>query len=387
MLVPRQAADDVDDVVADNVPADDVVDVVADDVITNVVAHVAVEPNPPSPIPTTTPPSPQQDVTSTPPTSPHQSLVALSSSPPQQLQPSQITTISMELLNNLLETLVTAAVATTITTAPITVATITAVLSAARRRKGGRLEESQAKVYHIDLEHADKVLSMQDNKPEPAELKEVIEVVTTAKLMTEVVTAAVATTITTAPITAATITAVLSAARRRKGVVIRDPEETATTSTIVHSEPKSKDKGKGIVYFNFIVAFLEKSKEELEEEESIALKRKTKSSEEKAVKKQKLDEEVEELKKHLQIVPNNKDNVYTEATPLTLKVPVIDYEIHTENNKPYYKIIKADGSHQLFLSFISLLRNFDREYLEMLWQIVKERFASSNPRVSHMIFC
>nr|GEW17529.1 hypothetical protein [Tanacetum cinerariifolium] len=61
----------------------------------------------------------------------------------------------------------------------------------------GRQEESQAQVYHIDLEHIDMVLSMQDDEPEPAELKEVIEVVTTAKLMTEVVTAA-ATTITAA---------------------------------------------------------------------------------------------------------------------------------------------------------------------------------------------
>nr|GEV83467.1 hypothetical protein [Tanacetum cinerariifolium] len=100
----------------------------------------------------------------------------------------------------------------------------------------GRLEESQAQVYHTDLGHADKVLSMQDDKPEPVKLKEVIEVVTTAKLMTEVVTAAT-TTITVAP----------SATRRRKGVVIRDPKETATPSTIIHSELKSKDKRKGIM--------------------------------------------------------------------------------------------------------------------------------------------
>nr|GEW64680.1 hypothetical protein [Tanacetum cinerariifolium] len=44
---------------------------------------------------------------------------------------------------------------------------------------------------------------------------------------------------------------------------------------------------------------LEKTKEQLEEEESRALKRTSKSLEEKAAKKQKLDEEVEELKKHL----------------------------------------------------------------------------------------
>nr|GEX02147.1 hypothetical protein [Tanacetum cinerariifolium] len=49
--------------------------------------------------------------------------------------------------------------------------------------------------------------------------------------------------------------------------------------------------------------------------------RKSKSSEQQAAKKQKLDEEVEELKKHLQIVPNNEDDVYTEATPLALKEP------------------------------------------------------------------
>nr|GEW47883.1 hypothetical protein [Tanacetum cinerariifolium] len=82
----------------------------------------------------------------------------------------------------------------------------------------------------------------------------------------------------------------------------------------------------------------------MEEEDSKALKRASESQAEKAVKKQKLDEEVEELKKHLQRVPNDDDDVYTEATPLARKVPVIDYEIYTENNKPYYKIIKADGS-------------------------------------------
>nr|GEW11730.1 hypothetical protein [Tanacetum cinerariifolium] len=36
-------------------------------------------------------------------------------------------------------------------------------------------------------------------------------------------------------------------AERRNGVVIRDPEETTTTPIIIHSEAKSKDKGKGIL--------------------------------------------------------------------------------------------------------------------------------------------
>nr|GFC41997.1 hypothetical protein [Tanacetum cinerariifolium] len=164
---------------------------------------------------------------------------------------------------------------------------------------------------------------MQDDEIEPAELQEVVEVVTTAKLMTEIVNAAGATiTAAATSIPAAIITAAPSAARRRKGVVIRDPRENATPSIIIHSEPKSKDKGKGIMvkepkplkkqaqiemsyddirtifkkYFNSNVAFLEKTKEQMEEEDSKALKRANESQAEKVAKKQKLDEEVAKLK-------------------------------------------------------------------------------------------
>nr|GEW37085.1 hypothetical protein [Tanacetum cinerariifolium] len=118
----------------------------------------------------------------------------------------------------------------------------------------------------------------------------------------------------------------------------------------------------------------------MEEEDSRALKRINEIQEDKAAKKQKFDEEVAELKRHLKIVPNDEDDVYTEATPLSLKVPIVDYEIYTKNNKPYYKIIRADESSQLFMSFLTLLKNFNREDLEMLWELVKERFASYKPK-------
>nr|GFD50722.1 hypothetical protein [Tanacetum cinerariifolium] len=77
---------------------------------------------------------------------------------------------------------------------------------------------------------------------------------------------------------------------------------------------------------------------------------------------------------------NDEDDVYTKATPISLKVLIVDFQIHTEHNKTYYKIIRADGSHQLFLSFISMLRNFDREDLKMLWNIVQEIFVSLEPK-------
>nr|GFB24647.1 hypothetical protein [Tanacetum cinerariifolium] len=43
------------------------------------------------------------------------------------------------------------------------------------------------------------------------------------------------------------------------------------------------------------------------------------------------------------IVPNEDDDVYTEATLLARKVPIVDYEIIEMNNKPYYKISRADA--------------------------------------------
>nr|GEV06853.1 hypothetical protein [Tanacetum cinerariifolium] len=99
-----------------------------------------------------------------------------------------------------------------------------------------RKAESQAKIYKIDLEHANKVLSMQEDEFKPAEVQEVVDVVTTAKIITEVVTAASETitaaseTITAdeAQVLAATLTAapsrVIAAPRRRtKGVAKEDP--------------------------------------------------------------------------------------------------------------------------------------------------------------------
>nr|GEV82846.1 hypothetical protein [Tanacetum cinerariifolium] len=371
----QKQANDVANEVATGVDVDDV--------------HAAdAKPTPPSPPPTTTPP-PAKELSSTSqvvPTPPP-SLIAQPSSPPQQQQPLQTTIISMDLLNNLLETCTALtrrvknleqekiAQALEITKLKQRIWTLEKkkklrVFGLKRLRKEvdaendakvvkkdtdvqGRPEESQAQIYKIDLEHADKVLSTQDEVEEPAELQEVIEVVTTAKLMTEVVTAATTAITTAAPITTATITAAPSAARRRKGVVIIDPEKTAASLIIIHTKPKSKDKGKGIMVEEPKPLKKQENKEELEEEETRALKKKTENSDEKAVKKKKLDEEVEELNKHLQIVPNDDDDVYTKATPLSLK---------------------------LFPSFLSLLWNFDREDLEMLWQIVQERFASSKPK-------
>nr|GEW59196.1 hypothetical protein [Tanacetum cinerariifolium] len=52
---------------------------------------------------------------------------------------------------------------------------------------GGRHAAEQAEIYNLDLDHSSKVLSMQKDD---SEVQEVVEVVTTVKLITDVVTAA-----------------------------------------------------------------------------------------------------------------------------------------------------------------------------------------------------
>nr|GEW20089.1 hypothetical protein [Tanacetum cinerariifolium] len=101
---------------------------------------------------------------------------------------------------------------------------------------------------------------MQDEEEsEPIKLQEVVEVVITTKIITKVASAAndtipaASTTITNVDVqiladtTAAAPTLTAAPSRRRKGVVIMDPKESTTTSTIIHSEAKSKDNGKGIL--------------------------------------------------------------------------------------------------------------------------------------------
>nr|GEZ74187.1 hypothetical protein [Tanacetum cinerariifolium] len=114
----------------------------------------------------------------------------------------------------------------------------------------GRHANKQAEIYNIDLDHSSKVLSIQEDD---TEVQEAVEVVTTAKLITEVVTAATTQVIAAStPIFAAKpkilkiAVAPAVSTRRRKRVVIRDPEEELHTDTPVET-PTVKDKGKGIL--------------------------------------------------------------------------------------------------------------------------------------------
>nr|GEZ24153.1 uncharacterized mitochondrial protein AtMg00810-like [Tanacetum cinerariifolium] len=186
------------------------------------------------------------------------------------------------------------------------------------------------------------VLSMQEEESKPAELQKVVDIVTTAKIITKVVTTA-STTITAADVSIPSATTAVAPAlidEVTDHVNKKAKEDPAVKRyQALKRKPQTDIRPVFERYFDSNVAFLQKTKEQIDEEESRALKRINETPAEKVTKRQKLDKEVEELKRHLQIVPNDKDDVYTEATLLLA-----------------------------------------REDLKVLWSLVKERFATTKPK-------
>nr|GEX15007.1 hypothetical protein [Tanacetum cinerariifolium] len=57
------------------------------------------------------------------------------------------------------------------------------------------------------------------------------------------------------------------------------------------------------------------------------------------------DDDTTELKRCLEIVPKDDDDVEIEATPISSKSPtIVDYKIYREGKKSHFKVIRADGN-------------------------------------------
>nr|GEV30898.1 hypothetical protein [Tanacetum cinerariifolium] len=86
----------------------------------------------------------------------------------------------------------------------------------------------------------------------------------------------------------------------------------------------------------------------------------------------------EDLKEMMQLVP--VEEVYVEA--LQVKHPIIDWEIHSEGQRDYWKIIRLGGHTTIYHFFMDMLKQLDREDLNQLQALVKEtlsiRHASSD---------
>nr|GEZ74481.1 hypothetical protein [Tanacetum cinerariifolium] len=66
---------------------------------------------------------------------------------------------------------------------------------------------------------------------------------------------------------------------------------------------------------------------------------------------------------------------------LQVKYPIIDWEIHTERSRTYWKIIRVGGITYTYQSFEDMLKGFNREDLVALWNLVKEKFSTTVPNV------
>ncbi|GJS82234.1 hypothetical protein Tco_0748775 [Tanacetum coccineum] len=170
----------------------------------------------------------------------------------------------------------------------------------------------------------------------------------------------------------------LSAKPKADKIVIQEPEHgttTTTPTTIIHVPKPLHDKGKGIMIEEPVVeqvkpmkrleqmrldeelAFKLQAEEEEEEEERLARekaqqikeasiswddvheKRAGEELEQESSKKQKVEEDKEfgELKQCLEIVPDDRDDVTIDATPLSIKSPtIVNYKIYQEGKKSYF---------------------------------------------------
>nr|GEX00071.1 integrase, catalytic region, zinc finger, CCHC-type, peptidase aspartic, catalytic [Tanacetum cinerariifolium] len=261
--------------------------------------EVSAEPTPPSPTPATPPPPPQQEPIPSPP----QTCATLTK---------QVANLEQDKIAQAIE--------------------ITKLKQRVKRgciQIGRKIAELDAD-KDVTLEDVDAAVEMEANdtvEAEPAEVKEVIEVVTAAKLMTE------------------------------DEAFARELEAELNADINWNDVMEEMEFFKGMTYndirpifekhYNLNQAILERVEEEVIGQKEEGNKRKGDSLNQDAAKKQKINEEKEEPKTHLQIVANDDDSRWN--SPAILK-------LH------------------------HFIEDFDREDLEMLWKLVQERFQSSEPK-------
>nr|GEY52553.1 hypothetical protein [Tanacetum cinerariifolium] len=94
-----------------------------------------------------------------------------------------------------------------------------------------------------------------------------------------------------------------------------------------------------------------------------------------------------ELRKCIEIVPDDGDEFLMMEMRCLLKLhqylpdlqPSLTTKFTRKEKKTYFKIIRADGNSQVYQTFEKMFKNFNREDLEVLWAIVKDRFKKEKP--------
>nr|GEU40887.1 hypothetical protein [Tanacetum cinerariifolium] len=69
-----------------------------------------------------------------------------------------------------------------------------------------------------------------------------------------------------------------------------------------------------------------------------------------------------------ELTQENEEEVAIDAIPLAVKSSrIVDWKIYKERKKSYYQIIRADESSKIYMFFTQMLKSFDREDLEDLY--------------------
>ncbi|GJW54158.1 putative ribonuclease H-like domain-containing protein [Tanacetum coccineum] len=94
--------------------------------------------------------------------------------------------------------------------------------------------------------------------------------------------------------------------------------------------------------------------------------------------KRELDDEKEDLKGYLDIVP--REDVAEDVESLSTKYPIVDWKtcVLTENFM-YYQVFRGDGSSKNYKVLSEMLEDFDRQDVMDLHRLVKERYSASRP--------
>nr|GEY41859.1 hypothetical protein [Tanacetum cinerariifolium] len=96
-------------------------------------------------------------------------------------------------------------------------------------------------------------------------------------------------------------------------------------------------------------------------------------------KKVKDDKEIAELKKLMEIIPNEEELAIDVIHLAVKSSKIVGWKIYKEEKKSYYQIIKVDGKSQMYMIFSHMLKSFDMEDFEDLYKLVKDKYGSTRP--------
>nr|GFB13923.1 hypothetical protein [Tanacetum cinerariifolium] len=103
-----------------------------------------------------------------------------------------------------------------------------------------------------------------------------------------------------------------------------------------------------------VKALRKRTRKEKVEKDQTVKKQKGDELEQDNEEKQNLEEqeEAEELKKNLEIIPDDEDDVFVNVTPLFSKpLTIVDYKIYKEGKKEHFQIFRANDNHHMYLDF------------------------------------